>query len=91
MSFKDILDKHDDHTVVILPRLFKNRLEPVPGLYCEDCGKLIKWLSLELFEELLDDGVELLDMIPEEYNTLQRRIKLLEKNKVKNLKAEDFL
>lgn len=73
MAFKDILDRHNDHTVVIIPRFYKNRPKLVPGLYCEDCGKLIKWLKDPLAEELVNDyGVERLSPIKED------RIKLFQ-------------
>lgn len=89
MSFEDTLNIHNDHTVVILWRLHKNKLDPVPGLYCKDCSKLIKWLHLDEAEDLIQSGVEILDMIPEEYAIWQRRVEL--KKKVKNLKAGDLL
>jgi hypothetical protein len=76
MSFEHVLNIHNEHTVVILWRLHKNKLDPVPGLYCEDCAKLIKWLSLTEAEDLIDSGVEVLDMIPEEYATWQRRLRI---------------
>lgn len=82
MSFEDILDRHNEHTVVILWRLHKNKLDPVPGLYCNDCSKLIKWLTLDEAEDLIKSGVEILDMIPEELAIWQRRRKLLERTKI---------
>jgi hypothetical protein len=82
MSFEDILDRHSDHTVVILWRLHKNKLDPVPGLYCNDCAKLIKWLSLDEAEDLVNSGVEVLDMIPEERTIWDRRISLLKRTKI---------
>jgi hypothetical protein len=77
MSFEDILNNHNDHTVVILWRLHKNKLDPIPGLYCQDCSKLIKWLSLDEAEDLITYGVEVLDMIPEEEAIWHRRNRLL--------------
>jgi hypothetical protein len=74
MSFKDTLDRHNDHNVVILPRLFKDRTEPVPGLYCEDCGKLIKWLDWPTAWDLIELGVEKLEMIPEEKKIVDSRM-----------------
>jgi hypothetical protein len=82
MSFEDILDRHSDHTVVILWRLHKNKLDPIPGLYCNDCAKLIKWLSLDEAEDLVNSGVEVLDMIPEERTIWDRRISLLKRTKI---------
>ena len=81
MSFEDILNNHNDHTVVILWRLHKNKLDPIPGLYCQDCSKLIKWLSLDEAEDLIAYGVEVLDMIPEERDTWQRRMRLISESK----------
>lgn len=89
MSFEDILNNHNDHTVVILWRLHKNKLDPVPGLYCQDCAKLIKWLSLDEAEDLIKAGVEVLSMIPEEETIWRRRLRLSQP--VKNLKAGDLL
>jgi hypothetical protein len=89
MSFEDILDRHSNHTVVILWRLHKNKIDPVPGLYCQDCAKLIKWLSLDLAEDLIKAGVEVLDMMPDEENIWHRRLRMAES--VKNLKAGDLL
>lgn len=89
MSFEDILDRHSDHTVVILWRLHKNKIDPVPGLYCQDCAKLIKWLSLDEAEDLIQSGVEVLAMIPEEETIWHRRLKIAQS--VKNLKAGDLL
>jgi hypothetical protein len=89
MSFQDILNRHNDHTVVILWRLHKNKLDPVPGLYCQDCAKLIKWLNLDEAEDLIQSGVEVLDMIPEEVAIWHRRLRLAKK--VVNLKAGDIL
>jgi len=72
MSFEKVLDKHNEHGVVIIPRMFKGRLDPVPGLYCEDCNKWIKWLTIDEASDLLDAGVEGLDMLPNE-ETIWRR------------------
>ena len=81
MSFEDILDRHSDHTVVILWRLHKNKLDPIPGLYCQDCSKLIKWLSLTETDDLVKLGVETLDMIPAERAIWKRNLELAEQNK----------
>ena len=80
MSFKDVLDNHSDHNVVIIPRLHKNRFEPVPGLYCEHCAKLIKWLNYSEAKDLLEAGVEGLDMLPDELAIWTRRSRLSQKN-----------
>jgi hypothetical protein len=76
MSFENILNNHNDHTVVILWRLHKNKLDPVPGLYCQDCAKLIKWLSLDEAEELIQIGVEVLEMMKDEEAIWHRRLRL---------------
>jgi hypothetical protein len=88
MSFKNILDKHADHKVVIIPRLHKNKLDPIPGLYCAECSSLIKWLSLDSAAELLESGVEGLDMLPHEETVWRRRLRL---GQMSNLKADDIL
>ena len=91
MSFEDILDRHNDHNVVILWRLHKNKFDPVPGLYCHDCAKLIKWLTVDIAEDLINSGVDTLDMIPEEQTIWERRMRLRQSTKVKNLRAGDLL
>ena len=59
MAFKDILDKHHTHEVVIIPRFVQGRPQLVPGLYCEQCSKLIKWLNPQVAERLIqEEGVE---------------------------------
>jgi hypothetical protein len=63
---ENILNKHDDHTVGIVMRYHKGRVDPVPGLYCLDCCKLIKWLSYTEAKDLLESGVEDLGMLPDE-------------------------
>jgi hypothetical protein len=57
MSFEDTLDRHNDHEVVIVPKKWKNKTDLVPGLYCDRCRKLIKWLSLKEAIELKKEGV----------------------------------
>jgi len=66
MAFKDILDRHDKCEVVIIPRYHKNRPRFIHGLYCANHCKLIKWLSPEENQELIDSGVELLEPIKED-------------------------
>lgn len=66
MSFKDILDRHHDCNVVILPRFHKNRNRLIDGLYCEHHCKLIKWLSPENSQELQELGVERIDPIKQD-------------------------
>lgn len=66
MSFEDILNRHHDCSVVILPRYHKHKPHLVPGLYCETHAKLIKWLSPENAKELVGLGVELLDPIKQD-------------------------
>jgi hypothetical protein len=78
MSFNDILDRHHNCRVVILPRFHKNRNELVDGLYCEDHAKLIKWLRTEHSEELQQAGVQRLDPIK------QDKIKLIQKKLTDN-------
>lgn len=57
-TFNDILDKHNDHSIFIRPKSHKNRADPVWGLYCRDCVKLIKWLSDREAVSLVDHGVD---------------------------------
>lgn len=75
-----IISKHDKCQVVIIDKLWKNKLHPVPGLYCADHGKLIKWLSDDAAQILEDAGVENLGMLKTEETTYNRRIRLLQEN-----------
>jgi hypothetical protein len=61
MSFEDILNNHHNCSVVILPRYHKNKPNLIPGLYCENHAKLIKWLSPQQARELEQMGVEQLE------------------------------
>ena len=63
MAFKDVLDRHHHCQVVIIPRYHKGKPHLVPGLYCSDHAKLIKWLSPDSAEELVSAGVESLEPI----------------------------
>ena len=74
MSFEDVINRHMDHTMVILPRYHKGKTWPVPGLYCESCGKLIKWLNWTVANDLIDYGVEQIEMIPEDEKLLAQEI-----------------
>ena len=89
MSFEDVLNRHNDHEVVIIDRFIKNRTRAVPGLYCSDCAKLIKWLSDDVAEELIQSGVKHLGM------TTVDRVRLAINQgrypRYKNFKAEDLL
>jgi len=89
MSFEDILNKHNNHEVVIIDRYFKNRFVATPGLYCSDCGKLIKWLSDEVAEDLIYSGVKHLGMT--KMDKLKLNLKQVQYGKVKNVKAGDIL
>jgi hypothetical protein len=76
MSFEDILNRHNDCKVVILPRFHKNRNRLIDGLYCECHCKLIKWLTPELSKELQASGVELIAPIKQDkINLLQKKLK----------------
>ena len=87
-----IINKHDNCQVVIVNKLWKNRLHPVPGLYCAEHGNLIKWLSDSDADLLRKQGVEDLGMLKTEESTYQRRLRLLNKNKPqkKLLSLEDL-
>jgi hypothetical protein len=63
MAFEDVLNRHNNCSVVIIPRYHKNRPQLVPGLYCENHGKLIKWIRNEQINELKELGVEVLEPI----------------------------
>lgn len=73
MAYKDTLDKHHTHNVVIIPRFYKGRRYLVKGLYCEDCCKLIQWLKEPIANELIECGVELLPAVKEDKLKLLRQ------------------
>ena len=77
MTLNEALDKHSEHEVAIIMRLHKGRFYPVPGLYCQDCSKLIKWLNYDEAADLLAAGVKDLGMLPEEEEIWQRRIRII--------------
>jgi hypothetical protein len=89
MSILPNKNRHDDCPVVIIDKLWKNRLHPVPGLYCACHGKLIKWLSDWDAQTLEDMGVENIGMLKVEQKIYDRRIQLLNRNK-KLLTTEDL-
>lgn len=73
MTLEEHMARHLDHQVGIALRLHQGR--PVPGLYCLDCAKLIKWLSIDEADTLLKLGVEDIGMLPEEEKELRRLLK----------------
>jgi hypothetical protein len=77
MSFEKTLKKHANHEVVIIPRVHKNRSDPVPGLYCAKCCKLVKWLSYDEWEDLVDAGVEELPMLKAEEQISRKKSRLI--------------
>lgn len=77
MSFEDTLNRHHECQVVILPRYHKNKPHLIPGLYCQDHGKLIKWLSPESAAELKQAGVEELEPIKiDKLKAMQQQLKI---------------
>lgn len=78
MSFENTLNRHNECEVVIIKRMIKNQLHPRAGLYCSNHCCLIKWLSDESYNELTSLGVEELDMLPDEQNQYDRRLKLMQ-------------
>jgi hypothetical protein len=91
MSFEDVLNRHNDHKMVILPRYHKGKTWPVPGLYCESCAKLIKWLNWPTANDLIEYGVEQLDMTPEDERALAQEIIRQKSKAPKIIKAGDLL
>jgi hypothetical protein len=69
---KQGIEKHDDCTMVIIPRYHKNRPKLVPGLYCENHGCLIQWLTTHDYKELKKMGVEDLGPIKGEAEQAQK-------------------
>ena len=73
MSFEDILDRHHDCKIVILPRFHKGKPRLIDGLYCEDHCKLIKWLTPLLSQELQKEGVECINPIKQDKIALMQQ------------------
>ena len=84
MSFQDVLDRHNNCDVVIIPRMWKNQIFPKMGLYCENHCKLIKWLGDWEYENLRSD-VEELSMTKEDEHIYHLRLK-----KHKLIKLDDL-
>lgn len=74
MALKDVFDQHHDCEVVIIPRFHKGKSKLIPGLYCCQHAKLIKWLSPRQSHECQQLGVEVLPAVKED------KIKLLQQN-----------
>ncbi len=72
MAFEDKLNKHNSHSVVILPRFHKGKERLIPGLYCEDCACLIKWLKPAHAKELIEIGVPKLEPIRADQDALKQ-------------------
>ena len=72
MAFEDKLNKHNSHSVVILPRFHKNKERLIPGLYCEECACLIKWLKPAHAKQLIQMGVPKLEPIQSDRISLKR-------------------
>jgi hypothetical protein len=73
MPFTDILNRHHDCEVVIIPRFHKGKPRLIHGLYCSNHSKLIKWLSPEQSLDCQQAGVELLDPVPEDKMSLLKQ------------------
>lgn len=74
MSFEKQTHRHLNHPVGIIMRYHRGRLHPVPGLYCLTCSKLIKWLTYDEANILLESGVEDLGMLPDELAIWQKNL-----------------
>ena len=72
MSLIKSYPKHHSCQVVIIDRYVKGQAHLVPGLYCADHGKWIKWLSLKDADELVEFGVEHLGSLSAEKAMLDR-------------------
>lgn len=72
MANTKTLDKHHNHKVVILPRYHKGKPRLIPGLYCETCACLIKWLKPAHALELEGMGVDRLSPIQRDLDLLRK-------------------
>jgi hypothetical protein len=76
MAFTDILDRHHDCEVVIIPRFHKGKPRLIHGLYCCNHSKLIKWLSPAQSTDCQQLGVELLAPVKQDkVNLLRQEVK----------------
>lgn len=69
---KNGIETHDNCNMVIIPRFHKNRLTLIPGLYCQNHGCLIQWLTQEDYKQLVKIGVEDLGPIAVELEQLSK-------------------
>ena len=83
MSFEDILNRHNDCKVVMMPRMWKNKVWPTMALYCQDHVKLIKWLSDHQYGELRG-LVEELPMTKVDERDHHLRLKKIQKPHISN-------
>ncbi len=55
---EDKLNQHNDCSVSIRWKLFKNQEFPTPGLFCCEHDHFLGWLTSEVAYELIDSGVK---------------------------------
>lgn len=70
---KQGIEIHNDCTMVIIPRLHKGKHRLIPGLYCQDHGCLIQWLTPSDYKKLVKLGVEDLGPIPSELEQVKQQ------------------
>lgn len=71
---KQGIEKHDNCTMVIIPRYHKNKSYLVPGLYCQTHGCLIQWLTQEDHIKLVKMGVEDLGPIASDVEQFKKTV-----------------
>ena len=69
-SLDDFWNDHDQCQVGIFHKHFRNG-DIVPGLYCQNHGKLIQWLSWDVRDLLITEGVEQLKEHPKKPITVE--------------------
>ena len=91
MAFEDKLNKHNSHSVVILPRFHKYKERLIPGLYCEDCASLIKWLKPAHAKELIEMGVPKLEPSRADVESLLQFLQIPLENLDKEFWDDNFI
>jgi hypothetical protein len=86
MTVDKTLDRHANCSVVILPRFHQGKPRLIPGLYCENHAKLIKWLNVNDSNELTELGVKQLKPMSSDQMSLIRQTLIAEQQQILKLK-----
>lgn len=82
LTHKLNIDQHENCNMVIIHRFFKNGIVR-PGLYCENHGCLIQWLTDKKYDLIKKTGIEDLGMTQDDQDQYQRYQKLQQLKKLR--------